>query len=220
MRHAESDKGNPSLNDFDRPLNSHGERDARILAERMAGSGLRIDALISSPAVRALATADAFSQKLSIPVQTDEHVYEAGVNELLALVRGIDERCSSVILVGHNPGVSQFLRYLTDEHYADLPTASIAVVEIPVRAWRHTFDGKGVLKSNASPGAEYLKFRSGVPIVGWVARFRFWRFQRAQRLEIIVTLSIVILLLLILVPLIMHLGGDTSAMPQQQGYSR
>jgi phosphohistidine phosphatase len=215
VRHAESDKGNPSLNDFDCPLNSHGARDARILAERMAGSGLRIDALISSPAVRALATAEAFAIKISIPVQTDECIYEAGANELLALVRGIDERCSTVILVGHNPGVSEFLRYLTDEHYADLPTASVAVVELPVRAWRHTFAGKGILKSNAHHGTGSLKIRSGVPIAGWVARFRVWRFQRAQRLEIIVTLSIVILLLLILVPLIMHLGVDTSAMPQQ-----
>ena len=77
VRHAESDKGNPSLNDFDRPLNSHGERDARILAERMAGFGLRIDALISSPAVRELDTAEAFARKLSIPVQTDECIYEA-----------------------------------------------------------------------------------------------------------------------------------------------
>ena len=101
---------------------------------------------------------------------------------MLALVRGIDERCSTVILVGHNPGVSQFLRYLTDEHYGDLSIASVAVVELPIRVWRHTFDGKGVLKSNTHSGTASFKIRSGAPISGWVARFRFWRFQRAQRL--------------------------------------
>jgi phosphohistidine phosphatase len=215
VRHAKSDKSDPLLNDFDRPLNHRGERDTSAMAGRFAATSRRVDALISSPAVRALSTAEVFAGKLSLPVQADQRIYEAGVNELLAVVRGLDDHCSSVMLVGHNPGLSEFLRYLTDEKYADLPTASVAVVELPVKVWRHTFAGKGVLKSSLSPEKESLGFQHEGPVPRWTDRVRFWRFQRAYRLEIIAALVIGFLLLMLLVPLLMHRSVDESAMPQQ-----
>jgi phosphohistidine phosphatase len=163
VRHAQSDKSDPSLRDSDRPLTRHGESDASAMADRFAELGLRVDALISSPAVRALSTAEAFSKKLSLPVKTDARIYEAGVQELLETVRSFDSLHSTVMLVGHNPGLSEFLRYLTDENYADLPTSGIAVVDIPQKSWRHTVEGTGMLNSSLNPKDERFGVRPGGP---------------------------------------------------------
>ena len=135
VRHAKADNPNSSMHDFDRTLSRCGGRDADVIAKRLAGSGVQADALISSPAVRALSTAEFFAAELRLPVQTDARIYEAGVSELLAVVRGLDDSHSTVVLVGHNPGISEFLRYLTDENYADLPTAGLVTVSLPLKSW-------------------------------------------------------------------------------------
>ncbi len=214
VRHAQSDN-KPSLDDTDRPLSALGAHGAVVLAGRFLELGLRVDALISSPAVRAYATAAAFAEKLSLPIQVDARIYEAGVENLQEIVRALAAQCSTVILVGHNPGLSEFLRYLTDENHADLPTASIAIVNLPVKAWRHTFSGQGVLKNSLCLERQNPGTRNEVPVLRRIDRFRFWRFQRAQRLEIIVVLVVVAAFLLILVPFLMHQSVDSSAMPQQ-----
>jgi phosphohistidine phosphatase len=220
VRHAESDKGDPVSNDFDRPLTRRGRRDAISMAKRLAGSGIRVDALICSPAVRAISTAELFAAELRLPVQTDARIYEAGVDGLLAVVRGLDDLCSTAVLVGHNPGISEFLRYLTDENYADLPTAGLVTISLPLKSWRHTFDGKGLLKESFSPKMNQLEMRSDSPVLGWVVRLRFWRFQRAQRLEIIIALVVGFLLLMLFVPLLMRQSTDSSSMPQQGSVPR
>ena len=186
-----------------------------VLANQLARLEFRIDGLISSPAVRALSTAEAFSKKMNLPVQTDKRIYEAGAMDLQAVVRELDDRYSTVVLVGHNPGVSAFIRHLTDEPYADLPPAGLAVIDLPLKCWRHTFEGKGLLKNSLSPKNEPLGVQTGCPDLPWKDRIRFWRFQRAQRLEIIMVLVIAALLLLLVIPLIMHASIDSSAMPQQ-----
>jgi len=215
VRHAKSDKSNPALPDMDRPLSPQGELDLLSALEQFAASGLRTDALVSSPALRARSVAEAFARQLSLPVQTDERIYGNTAQKLLETVRSFDDRCSAVMLVGHNPGLSEFLRYLTEENYADLPTASVAVVELPVKAWRYTFCGKGVLKRFFSPQKTELGMQHEGQVRPWKERFRFWRFEHPTRLPVILALTFGILLLLILIALIMHLGVDPAGIPQQ-----
>ena len=88
------------------------------------------------------------------------------------------------------------------------------------KSWRHTFDGKGLLKESFSPKMNQLEMRSDNPVLGWVVRLRFWRFQRAQRLEIIIALVVGFLLLMLFVPLLMRQSTDSSAIPQQGAGSR
>jgi phosphohistidine phosphatase len=205
VRHAKSDqKGDPAIADFDRPLSRRGERDAPKMAERLAASGLRVDALVSSPALRAKTTADAFAAALSLPVQTDERIYEADVLALQETVRGFDDHLSTVAVFGHNPGFSDFLRYLTEEPYADLPTAAVAVVELPLKSWKHVYQGKGFLKTFLAPRRDEIGRLHYTPPQTLTDRFRFWRFQRAQRLELIIALVVGLLLLALLIPLIMR----------------
>lgn len=61
VRHAKSDWGNPGLDDFDRPLNERGKKDAPAMAKRIIEKKIKIDAFISSPAKRAAKTAKYFA---------------------------------------------------------------------------------------------------------------------------------------------------------------
>ena len=151
VRHAKADHGSPSLDDFDRPLNYRGKHDASAMATQFKKTGVPVDALISSPAVRALSTAEDFAMEINLPIQTDERIYEAGLRELLAVVRELDDCHSAVMLTGHNPGMSELLHYLTGTTRVDLPTAAVAVIELPQESWRNTSPGEGLLKNISSP---------------------------------------------------------------------
>jgi phosphohistidine phosphatase len=152
VRHAKSDrKGDPAIKDFDRPLNRRGERDAPVMAERFAETGRRVDALISSPACRALATAEAFSRKLNLPVCPDEQIYDAACVNLLQTARNLDDRLCTVALFGHNPGITDFLNELISGPAQNMPTCSFAVIKLPAGRWRDIEPGTGRLVHFASP---------------------------------------------------------------------
>jgi phosphohistidine phosphatase len=184
------------------------------IAEQLVTSGQRVDALFSSLACRALSTADIFATELHLPVQIDRRVYEAGVVALQKLVRGLDDCDSAVALVGHNPAFSAFLRYLTEEPYADLPTAGIAVIDLPLMSWRYTFAGKGFLKTGFSPGRDEIGLRGAASPLNWAGRFRLWRIEHARQIFLTTIFILATLLILGVVALIMHQSINPAAMPQ------
>src|SRR5205823_3269897 len=88
LRHAKSSWDDSSLRDFDRPLAPRGKRDAPSMGRVLKEQGPLPDLIISSPAVRAKETIEAFvkSAKLDLTPQFDENVYAASSAELLRLV--------------------------------------------------------------------------------------------------------------------------------------
>src|SRR5215207_4241446 len=84
VRHAKSDWGDPALDDHDRPLNDRGMRDAPRMARQLAESGFRADLILSSTALRARTTAEAFAAELGVAVSLDPELYGAPPRTLLA----------------------------------------------------------------------------------------------------------------------------------------
>ena len=139
VRHAKSDWGDASLEDIERPLNARGERDAPDMADRLAAAGLRPTLMISSPAVRALATARVFAKVLGYPIrrirQADE-AYLASPEGLLQVVRGLGGRAAHVMVFGHNPGISGFAARLAgDDAPGDMPTCAVVSLLAGVSDW-------------------------------------------------------------------------------------
>ena len=139
VRHAKSDWGDPTLEDFERPLNARGERDAPEMARRCAAAGLKPTLIVTSPAVRALATAKAFAKALGYPARKIRHADEAYLatpGALLEVVRKLGGRSSHVMLFGHNPGISQFAALLADDDsLGELPTAAVVSLAVDVKSW-------------------------------------------------------------------------------------
>jgi len=137
VRHAKSDWSHEGLSDFERPLNERGLRNAPFIADKIAEAGHTIDFILTSPANRAITTAGFFKRRLGLrdnQWDTERKIYEADVQRLLSIVNKLDDTHSSVILFGHNPGLSSLVHELTGE-WVVMPTCGIAEVEIPFNAW-------------------------------------------------------------------------------------
>jgi phosphohistidine phosphatase len=145
VRHAKSDWGDPTLEDFERPLNHRGERDAPEMARRLAAAGLKPTLIVTSPAVRALATARAFARELGYPARRIRHADEAYLatpGALLEVVRRTGGRSRHVMLVGHNPGISQFVALLTgDDSLGEVPTAGVVSLMADLKDWKDLAPG-------------------------------------------------------------------------------
>jgi len=124
VRHAKSDWGDPSLDDHDRPLNDRGMRDAPRMARRLAATGFRPDVILSSTAVRARTTAEAFGAELRIAVSLDPELYGAPARTLLDVAAAT--RAPAVIVVAHDPGMSTLAARLSGDRIEHMPTCAVA----------------------------------------------------------------------------------------------
>jgi phosphohistidine phosphatase len=135
IRHAKAVHDN-SLNDFERPLKPSGLEDAAIMAMRLENSAPVPQAIISSPALRTLETANVFSEHLSLPAPlTDREIYNASEGKLLQAVSNLPAEYDYMALVGHNPGISQLLYYYTGQ-VKDVPTCAVALIDFEADEWK------------------------------------------------------------------------------------
>src|SRR5262245_28678735 len=130
MRHAKSSWDDANLSDFDRPLNDRGLRTAPFMGELMRTKALEPAVILSSPAERAKQTAQMAmdAARLSCELRFDDRIYEASPHSLAQVASEIDDADSSAMLIGHNPGMEGFIRFLTGK-LEPMPTAAIAVIK-------------------------------------------------------------------------------------------
>lgn len=137
LRHAKSSWDEPGLADFDRPLNERGLRTAPFMGEVIKNNNLPVDLILSSPARRASQTAQMVKAAGGLPaeIQFEDGIYEASPLRLIQIVSDLDDRFDSVMLVGHNPGFEDLVRFLSGSLHP-MPTAALAVIDLEHRSWR------------------------------------------------------------------------------------
>lgn len=151
IRHAMSSQDFPLLGDFQRPLNPRGRRDVPVLAQRLAGIITGPVAIVSSPATRALTTAQGFAEAFGLDdtgIRLEPAIYEASPGTLLALVNGLDDAHGQVLLFGHNPGLTDLARVLADGPlpFTEMPPCGCAVFRFDdAAAWADIVPGSGRL---------------------------------------------------------------------------
>lgn len=144
VRHAKSSWAYEALSDFERPLNERGRRDAPMMAERALKLFDKPQRLVSSPALRAITTAQLFAHGLSLDpheIVLRPRIYEASVQTLLELIQNFDDSDAHVMVFGHNPGLSQFAHQLARCDFDDLPTCGIAHLSFDLSHWREVCAG-------------------------------------------------------------------------------
>jgi phosphohistidine phosphatase len=137
VRHAKSGKDDPTLRDRDRPLDERGLQDAPKMGQRLAERGVKPEVLISSPARRALNTAQHFADALGLPraaIVVDERLYESSAELLLAIIRSTPDRHRSVMLFGHNPEISDLAHRLAPE-VVQMPTCAVLECGYDLSSW-------------------------------------------------------------------------------------
>ncbi|MBB3158857.1 phosphohistidine phosphatase [Microbacterium proteolyticum] len=123
-RHAKSDWADEGLDDHDRPLNDRGRRDAPAVARTVQRAGVRPAVILSSTALRAKQTADAFAEAFEVEAVERRELYLAAPDGLLDAARtsGVDE----VMVVAHDPGMSSLVSRLADRDER-MVTCAVAV---------------------------------------------------------------------------------------------
>ena len=138
LRHAKSSWSDSSLSDAERPLNRRGERDAPIMGERIAAAGIRPALIISSPAVRAFATARIVAEQINYPrefLEKEPALYLASLDRLLDIVIAQNDSINNLMLVGHNPGLTSLVNYLSPNLTDNLPTCGVVSFSLDTDSW-------------------------------------------------------------------------------------
>ena len=106
---------------------------------RIKAAGVRPSLIVMSPAQRTRSTARIIAQEIGYPVeflQTENDMYMASLDDLLDVIVSQDDGFNSLMLVGHNPGMTQLANYLVPGLTNNLPTAGVVSVEVDQDHWR------------------------------------------------------------------------------------
>src|SRR5271167_2257420 len=137
VRHAKSSRDDPALSDKERPLNDRGLRDAPRMGARLATQDVKPDLILSSPAVRAFATAQIIAKKLDYKVKdivVDERLYAAAPDDLLEVIHELGDKPKRVMLFGHNPELAELAHRLSSK-ITDMPTCAVAEFSFDTKSW-------------------------------------------------------------------------------------
>ena len=132
IRHAKSYWGDRSLQDYARPLNNRGKRDAPFMGNILQDKGIVPDLIISSPAKRAKRTALEIADKLGYShkkIIFDENIYEASSSDLLQIIRSAVDEHSSLMIFGHNPGLTMLNNSISDFYIDNIPTCGVVAMQ-------------------------------------------------------------------------------------------
>ena len=138
-RHAKSSWKDLSLADIERPLNKRGKRDAPFMGKLLSEKKETPDVLVTSPAVRARKTAKIYADALDYPreeIIISDLIYESGHNQLVEMLKNIEDKYSSVMIFGHNPGFTLLSNYLADSYIENIPTCGVVKINFEIGSWK------------------------------------------------------------------------------------
>ena len=136
IRHAKSSWKDITLNDFDRPLNKRGQRDAPFMGKLLNKRGIKPDIIYSSPAKRAKTTANIIAQEVGYEksIQFEDKIYESNLIALKNIIYEINDKHDVVFLFGHNPCLNIFVEDYCP-FYENIPTCGIVMLEYSCDSW-------------------------------------------------------------------------------------
>jgi phosphohistidine phosphatase len=139
MRHANAQWKDSQMADFDRPLNRRGQAEAEAVSRRLAVLQLVPALLIASAALRTQQTAEIVSHALGLAsrqVRSEERLYLASAGEIMSIVQSTGPRIPHLMIIGHNPGISELAKLLSPESsMPELATASVRSLTFDARTW-------------------------------------------------------------------------------------
>lgn len=146
IRHAKSSWKFPELKDMERPLNKRGIKDAPLMAKVLKKIAPGPDLIISSPAVRAMEIAKVIASKLDYSkkkILNEPVLYFHSENEIIDLVKALDNKYKLIFLVGHNPVFTELVNVLSNSSIDNLPTSGAFGIQFDCENWSEVARGKG-----------------------------------------------------------------------------
>lgn len=162
LRHAEAEPAGPGQRDRDRPLTAQGRADAEEMGRVLASRGFSPDLAMTSDARRAVETMLLLVRQLDRPPRelVVPEIYSAGEDDLLRWTRRSGETVTTLLIVGHNPSIYVFARWLAQQGDAraasrlgtGYPPAALAVFDLRTSAWADFDPSHAELRQFLLPG--------------------------------------------------------------------
>lgn len=156
LRHGEAAPA-AAGGDFARILTRRGEREAWESATHIASHSPQPSRVLASEAPRALQTASIARDALGLPSSSlapDPALYLADARTLLESVAATDDACSHLLVVGHNPGLSELVHVLAPgSAFGSLPTGGWCTLTSPAESWSLLESDRARLERFEAPAA-------------------------------------------------------------------
>jgi len=205
VRHGDARRDEVVLSDVERPLTPRGRRETAAAASKFATLGCPGAIIVTSPAQRALDTADIWKKSLKVPaihLRIEPKLYEAEQRDILQQVRQLDDADDTVVLIGHNPGVTHLLHHLVGRDIERMNLSAFAVISIDVDRWNHLALRDAELVHYYAPPAD-------AQLQSLSQRFVFGYRKRVQKVELFLVflIGLLVILVAVVVTMTMNLGA-------------
>lgn len=138
VRHAKSSLNMPQMDDLDRPLLEKGLKRTRLMIDFLKQSNAKVDLILCSPAVRAYETAKLFAWALELPeeaLRQENGIYAANADRLGDQFFDLPASVNSLMMVGHNPGITDLANQFLHPEIEMLPTSGMVGLEFDTDKW-------------------------------------------------------------------------------------
>ncbi|WKN30464.1 histidine phosphatase family protein [Porifericola rhodea] len=154
VRHAEAAEAIAGIKDIERDLTAKGYRDAPRVGKYLFELNVSTDAMLSSSAQRARATAELMAEQLKYEqhkIAYVEELYNASVRSMLQIINEAKPHWNKLIVVAHNPSISYLAEYLSGEAIGNMVPAGMVNLSFEIDNWSEVSEGLGKLEKYVTP---------------------------------------------------------------------
>ncbi len=140
IRHAKSSTNFLNNNDFERPLNEQGIKDAALMAKKLLSKGIIIDGIVTSTAIRAATTANYFATAFAINKNNfwnEPTLYNANKNTFYTIINNWQFTLNNIAIFFHNPGITHFANSVTNSKIDNMPPCGVFAIKINCNKWQN-----------------------------------------------------------------------------------
>jgi phosphohistidine phosphatase len=155
VRHATAAAKGPRVDDFSRSLRKRGRKESQTMADWYKKCAATPDLLISSPAHRAIETAEIFAEVIGYrnrKIVKDQTLYGGlSPNDFLVYIKKLDDHYNSVMIFGHDPEFTEFAQHIVTEYENGLPKCGVLGIGLNRKYWRMVRPGDGRIEFYEHP---------------------------------------------------------------------
>lgn len=138
VRHAKSSWDFPDLPDIDRPIIEKGINNTKKIATELRNKNIFVDLMICSHAKRARETSKIIAAGINYPIEKIEiskNIYEVSDDDIFDVINEADDNKISLMIIGHNPTLTQFANRFLEEQIEILPTSGVVAISFETNSW-------------------------------------------------------------------------------------
>ena len=159
LRHCEAVQFDEKANDHEKKLTKKGQKDAKLISQWFKKNNVSVDCILTSTALRTLETSKRIFKEQEKKIIENKNLYLCNRQVIIDILKMLDEKISEVILIGHEPSISECVNFFTLDTRPDLknilnlpyPTGGLAVFYFNIKTWKELDEKTGILDAFISP---------------------------------------------------------------------